>query len=70
VAQGLSPAGRDRARPEELAEQQAAADAAVALAVALVSQPLTWQQQRQADRAAAVARRLTHLEDNRRRGIR
>jgi acyl-CoA reductase-like NAD-dependent aldehyde dehydrogenase len=55
--------------PEEQ-ERQAAADAAAALAVALLRQPLTWQQRRQADRAAGVAARLMHLEDNRRRGIR
>jgi hypothetical protein len=56
--------------PEELRAQQVAADAATRRAVVLVSRPLTWQQRRQAARAAAVARRLMHLEDNRKRGIR
>jgi hypothetical protein len=60
--------GEDLTAEEQ--EPQAAADQAVALAVALLRQPLSWQQRRQADRAAGVARRLMQLEDNRRKGIR
>jgi hypothetical protein len=51
-------------------EQQEANDQAVREAVALIYRPLTWQQQRQADRAAGVVRRLEHLKRNRKQGIR
>jgi hypothetical protein len=53
---------------EELAAQQAMADAAAAVAVELATRPLTRQQQALADRAARVMRRLDHLEKNKREG--
>lgn len=54
--------------PQTDAEREAV-DQAYARALRLLQQPPTWQQRRQAERAAAVARRLEHLERNRRRGI-
>jgi hypothetical protein len=60
--------GEQQLTLEELKERQRAADWAAAVAEVLIRQPLTWQQRRQADRAAGVARRLMHLEDNRRKG--
>jgi hypothetical protein len=55
---------------EERAAQQAMADTAAALAAELAGKPLTSQQQRMADRAARVARRLIHLEEQRKAGRR
>jgi hypothetical protein len=53
---------------QDLAAQRAMADAAAAIAAELASRPLTREQQRMADRAARVTRRLAHLERNKREG--
>jgi hypothetical protein len=55
---------------EELAAQRATADAAAALAAELANKPLTREQQRMADRAARIARRLIHLDEQRKAGRR
>jgi hypothetical protein len=55
---------------EERATQRAPADAAAALAVELANKPLTREQQRMADRATRLARRLIHLDEQRKAGHR
>jgi hypothetical protein len=49
-------------------EQQAANDQVVRDAVALINQPLTWQEQREADRLTARAIGLLNHQQKRERG--
>jgi hypothetical protein len=53
---------------EERAAQQAMAEVAANLAAELAGRPLTREQQREADKADRIMRRLDHLERNRREG--
>lgn len=56
----------DQQRASDLDRE--AMDQAAELAAALASMPLTWQQRREADRAAAAAVGLMRYEDRRQRG--
>ena len=51
-------------------EQQQANDEALARAIALIYQPLTWRQRREVDRQVAAVRGLLAYQDRRRRGVR
>jgi hypothetical protein len=51
-------------------EEREANDRVYRDALALIYRPLTWQQQREADRAARIVRGLARYEDRRRRGVR